>query len=67
MAYHLTYSDAARKLPADAKWSCSFGNPGCGGYVEYHRTAAGERWKISNGPYDMPACLFEWRCERNVA
>jgi len=46
-----SYSDAAAQLPADARWSASFGNPGEGGYCEYHRDQAGRRYIISNGKW----------------
>jgi hypothetical protein len=58
----MTYAQAASKLPADSKWSWSFGNPGEGGYIEYHRAPNGERWEISNGLYDASA-PFTWACE----
>ena len=48
----MTYAQATAQLPANAKWSCSFGNPGEGGYTEYHRDAAGNRYEISNGRWD---------------
>jgi hypothetical protein len=46
-----TYSEAAAQLPADAKWSSSFGYPGCSGYAEYHRTQDGRRYVIENGQW----------------
>ena len=48
----MTYSEAASKLPADAAWSASFGNPGCGGYAEYHRDSQGNRYVLANGRWD---------------
>ena len=50
----MTYAQAAAQLPTDAKWSCSFGNPGGGrgGYNEYHRDRQGNRYVISNGTWD---------------
>ena len=48
----MTYSQAAAKLPADAKWSASFGNPGFWGYVEYHRDDAANRYILANGHWD---------------
>ena len=54
-----SYSEAALQLPADAKWSCSFGYPGEGGYCEYFRDAQGHRFIIGNGPYDAIR-PFEW-------
>ncbi|HTI81788.1 MAG TPA: hypothetical protein VL614_15170 [Acetobacteraceae bacterium] len=62
MATSLT--EALKALPADAKWSCSFGNPGEGGYTEYHRTPAGERWIVSNGPYYLHPFQFDWHCQK---
>ena len=44
-----TYRDAAALLPADTKWSSSFGYPGEGGYAEYHRDSQGHRYMILNG------------------
>lgn len=55
-------NDAYAMLPADAAWSCSFGYPGEGGFNEYYRTASGERWIISNGPWD--AFPLDWQCKR---
>lgn len=47
----MTYQQAVATLPADAKWSSSFGYPGQGGYSEYHRTPDGQRFEIANGTY----------------
>lgn len=58
----MTQQDAYRLLPKDAKWSCSFGNPGEGGFTEYHRTPAGDRWIVSNGPHFLTPCEFMWNC-----
>jgi hypothetical protein len=55
--------EAYAKLPQDADWSSSFGNPGEGGYVEYHRRPDGELWSISNGPYDGLQPFF-WTCRK---
>jgi hypothetical protein len=44
----MTYQDAIKTLPLGAKWSSSFGNPGDGGYAEYHR-AGDDRYLIKNG------------------
>lgn len=49
-------------LPTDAKWSCSFGNPGEGNFTEYFRTPNGDRWVISNGRWGD-----EWKCEKGGA
>lgn len=59
-----SYSDARAMLPPDAVWSCSFGNPGAHVFSEYFRTAAGERWEVSNGksPFEMV-----WSCKPVVA
>lgn len=55
----MTYQQAIAQIPADAKWSSSFGYPGEGGYAEYHRDAAGKRWIIENGNY-MAFAPFTW-------
>lgn len=57
-----TYAETAAEVPADAKWSCSFGNPGESGYVEYYRTPAGERWIVANGSWDSPWPV--WTCQK---
>lgn len=57
------FRDARAQLPADAAWSSCFGNPGEGGFVEYFRTPAGERWTLSNGPHDAMA-PFSWTCAK---
>lgn len=46
-----TYREASAFLPADTKWSSSFGYPGEGGYCEYHRDPAGKRYTIQNGQW----------------
>ena len=61
----MTEREAYDMLPAGAVWSCSFGYPGEGGYVEYHRTPDGERWVIRNGPHDAFR-PFDWTCERGA-
>ena len=58
----MTYSQAIAKLPADAALSCTFGYPGVGGYAEYHRDAAGNRYVIANGRWDDPVKV--WTFER---
>jgi len=58
----MTYAQAAAKLPVDAKWSSSFGNPGEGGYHEFHRTPSGDLWIISNGSSWMAVAPFTWTC-----
>lgn len=57
----MTEKQAYALLPKDAKWSSSFGNPGEGGFIEYHRTSAGQ-WIISNGPYFLSSSEFMWNC-----
>jgi hypothetical protein len=47
------------QLPADAEWSCSFGNPGERNFEERYRRPDGTLWIISNGFYGD-----EWKCER---
>jgi hypothetical protein len=55
----MIYSEAKALLPANTKWSSSFGNPGEGGYVEYWRDPNGVRYVVSNG--DWLACApFDW-------
>ena len=46
-------------LPADAKWSCSFGNPGQGGFTEVYRAPNGDKYEITNGFYGD-----EWNCKK---
>jgi len=58
----LTQDQALAQLPSDAKWSSSFGNPGEGGFSEYYRTPDGQRYCISNGPWDGGA--NEWSIAR---
>lgn len=62
----MTYSEAAAMLPAGSVWSSSFGYPGEGGYVEYHRTPDGERWTIKNGTSYLDSAPFCWSCERGA-
>jgi len=57
------YSEAANSLPADAKWSASFGCPGEGGYVEYYRDSAGVRYVIANGSWESSA-PFAWTVDK---
>lgn len=58
----MNYKQAMQKVPADAEWSSSFGNPGEGGYVEYYRASDGSRWKMSNGSY-LETAPFAWAVE----
>lgn len=44
----MTEQQAYAKLPADAKWSSSFGNPGNDRFSEYHRTPDGTRYEIGH-------------------
>ena len=37
---YATYSEAVNAIPEDAKWSCSFGNPGDGGFSAIFRDKA---------------------------
>lgn len=55
----MSRNEAYALLPEGAAWSCSFGYPGEGGYVEYYRLG-NERWTISNGPYDGGG--RDWTC-----
>ena len=59
----MTYEQAVESIPHAAEWTSSFGYPGEGGYVEYHRDESGARWVISNGPYHALR-PFDWTCER---
>lgn len=59
----MTMMEAEDLLPKEARWSCSFGCPGNGGYVEYYRTPAGERWTLWNHPDNAS----EWHCEPAVS
>ena len=61
----MSRNEAYSLLPADAKWSCSFGYPGEGGFTEYYRDAKGERWVIKNGPWS--GFGDEWSCEKGGA
>lgn len=54
--------NAYDQLPADAKWSCSFGNPGEGRFTEFFRQPDGTKWAITNGSWGD-----EWKCEREGA
>lgn len=56
--------EAYNQIPKDAVWSCSFGYPGEGGFTEYWRTSTGELWKITNGPYHLLPCEFDWHSQR---
>lgn len=47
----MTSQEAYAKLPANAKWSSSFGNPGEGGFSEFYRTPDGKRFEIGNGRF----------------
>ena len=42
----MTEQEARARLPADAKWSSSFGYPGEERYVEYWRDAANRRFVL---------------------
>jgi hypothetical protein len=59
----MTREEAYTELPVDAERSSCFGNPGEAGFVEYFRTPAGERFKITNGAWDAP--VLDWKCERS--
>lgn len=53
------YDEVLAVLPAGTKWSSSFGYPGKGGYLEYHRDPEGVVYVISNGSW-MSFAPFEW-------
>ncbi len=59
-----SYIEAVESLPADAVWSSTFGNPGEGGFTEYWRQPDGTRWTISNGPWHLIECEFDWHCQK---
>jgi hypothetical protein len=60
MLHGLTsYEQALNSLGIETKWSCSFGNPGEGGYTEFRRDAMGRRYTISNGSY-LDFAPFNW-------
>lgn len=59
----MTYTEALTSIPEAAEWTSSFGNPGEGGYVEYHRTQSGDRYTISNGSYEAMQ-PFDWTCRK---
>lgn len=47
----MTEQEARDALPPDARWSCSFGNPGEERYSEFWRDAAGRRTVLKkDGP-----------------
>lgn len=59
----MTYDDALDSLPADAKWSCSFGYPGEGGCNIYYRTPDGATYVVSNGAWNAVR-PFKWVVEK---
>lgn len=60
MAFDLeSYARARLQIPSNARWSSTFGNPGDGGWSEFWRQPDGQRWEISNGPWDAVQ-PFEW-------
>jgi hypothetical protein len=54
----MTKRQAYDQLPADAKWSSSFGYPGEGGFCEYYRDGNGKRYMIENGSWSSDGS--EW-------
>jgi hypothetical protein len=44
----MTEAQAFNQLPANAKWSSSFGNPGNDRFSEYYRTPDGVRYEIGH-------------------
>jgi hypothetical protein len=58
-----TYTEALTEIPESAECTSAFGNPGEGGYAEYHRTLNGYRWVIRNGSWDATA-PFDWTCTK---
>ena len=59
----LTQAQARALIPADAKLSSSFGNPGEGGYVEYFTRPSGQRWALSNGPWHLCRWELQWQAK----
>jgi hypothetical protein len=58
----MTRQQAYAQIPENAKWSCSFGYPGEGGFHEIYRTADGRKFDITNGTFgDEWACTQEPR------
>lgn len=57
----MTVEQAYDALPSDAKWSCSFGYPGEGGFTEFWRTPNGDRWVVTNGKSSIN---LEWQCRK---
>lgn len=60
----MTYKQVYESLPADAVWSCSFGYPGEGGFVEYFRQPNGTKWIVSNGSY-LDCEPFNWQVRQS--
>lgn len=54
--WNFSQADVYAMLPGDAKWSCSFGYPGQGGFTEFW-VSGGRRWIIQNGPW---CSGYEW-------
>ncbi len=46
----MTITEAYALVPESAKWRCSFGYPGQGGFRDVYATADGEFW-VSNGSW----------------
>jgi len=57
-----SYEQAINSIGIDTEWSCSFGNPGEGGYSEYRRDAKGRRFIVSNGSY-LDSAPFHWTAQ----
>jgi len=60
----MSYHEAIKKLPADAKLSSAFGYFSQGNYIEYWRQPDGTRWIVSNGPWHLIECEFDWQCQQ---
>jgi hypothetical protein len=58
-----SYNQALESLPAGARWSASFGNPGEERYSEIYRHPDGRRWKISKVAA-LGNGLASWQIER---
>ena len=51
----MTYAEAYSRLSdVRASLSSTFGNPGEPGYCAFYRTQDGQRYELSNGPWNGP-------------
>lgn len=59
----MTLEQALAHLPPLSKCTATFGYPGEGGYVEHHEARDGQRYRVTNGPWDARP-PFEWTVEK---